>query len=141
MSAHSSKRAPVYTNLVNESGEQLGTVGNPIITQTGGGGAAQDVHVENLPTNLTANGALKVSDYATVLGESAVETIDTNPSTFNDADIYVVQASPGNTQNIRYGNVSMSHWLMPGMQVTWYGPLTVSAPESTQDMAITKYSI
>lgn len=58
MSAHSSKRAPVYASLVDETGEELGTTANPLtVTTTGGGtGGAEEVEV----TSWTATQTVKV---------------------------------------------------------------------------------
>lgn len=109
----------------------------------GSGDGTQDVNVKNLPENLTANGALKVSDYAIVLGPSVVESVSstkTDQYTSADGDIFVIQASSGNTKDIRFGNQNGSYWLMAGMMATWYGPLTLTAPDSaSQDYAITPY--
>lgn len=105
MSWFPSKRNPAYVNMVDESGDAIGTVGNPLVTTAGGGGSAQEVTVVGSDTLYAGN--LSAITTAQPLGASqAISEV-------------LIQNSPTSGENVFVGSATNQPIvLVPGASIS-----------------------
>lgn len=83
-------------------------------------------------------GVLRVVEYPQATGNTQEMAVSPAKQTVNGA-IHIIQANPANTGNIRYGTGNAgAHWLTPGMQVVFYGNVTLYA-DTNQTLSITTF--